>query len=142
VSAVAIDLLARRFPVPPPPDISNSALPPPPLPKIGADGVASARIRAGDLLQTAKLIKKPAPKYPPAAREAYIQGIVKFRAVIGKDGTIQNLTPVSGHPLLVQAALDAVKQWLYQPTLLNGEPVEVLTEIDVNFTLVNSVRRR
>jgi protein TonB len=62
---------------------------------------------------------------------------VKFTAIIGKDGTIQNLTLVSGHPLLVQSAQDAVKQWVYQPTLLNGEPVEVVTEIDVNFTLSN-----
>jgi len=60
---------------------------------------------------------------------------VKFTAVIGKDGTIQNLTLVSGHPLLVASAQDAVKQWVYQPTLLNGDPVEVITEIDVNFTL-------
>ena len=56
-------------------------------------------------------------------------------AIIGKDGTIQNLKVVSGHPLLVPAALEAVKQWVYQPTLLNGEPVEVVTQIDVNFTL-------
>jgi periplasmic protein TonB len=60
---------------------------------------------------------------------------VKFTAIIGKDGTIQNLTLVSRHPLLVQNALDAVKPWVYQPTLLNGEPVEVATEIDVNFAL-------
>jgi protein TonB len=55
--------------------------------------------------------------------------------VIGKDGTIQNLTLVSGHPLLIPSAQDAVRQWLYQPTTLNGEPVEVVTTIDVNFTL-------
>ncbi len=60
---------------------------------------------------------------------------VRFTAIIGKDGTIQNLTVVSGHPLLVPAAQDAVKQWVYKPTLLNGEPVEVVTQIDVNFTL-------
>jgi protein TonB len=58
-----------------------------------------------------------------------------LNAIIGKDGTIQNLTAASGHPLLVPAALEAVKQWLYKPTLLNGEPVEVVTVIDVNFTL-------
>jgi protein TonB len=60
---------------------------------------------------------------------------VRFTAIIGKDGTIQNLQMLSGHPLLVQSAYDAVKQWVYQPTLLNGEPVEVVTQIDVNFTL-------
>ncbi|HBY59718.1 MAG TPA: energy transducer TonB, partial [Solibacterales bacterium] len=62
-------------------------------------------------------------------------GTVRFNAIIGRDGTIQNLTVVSGHPLLVPSALEAVKQWVYQPTLLNGEPVEVITQIDVNFTL-------
>ena len=60
---------------------------------------------------------------------------MRFTAVIGKDGTIQNLQLVSGHPLLVQAAQDAVRQWLYKPTMLNNEAVEVITQIDVNFTL-------
>ena len=60
---------------------------------------------------------------------------MKFKAMIAKDGTIQNLQLVSGPPLLVQAAMQAVKQWEYKPTLLNGEPVEVITTIDVNFTL-------
>jgi protein TonB len=62
---------------------------------------------------------------------------VKFEAVIAKDGSIQNLKMISGPPLLVQAALQAVQQWQYRPTLLNGEPVEVITTIDVNFTLSN-----
>ena len=62
-------------------------------------------------------------------------GVVKLGAIISKDGTIQHLEVISGHPLLVPAALEAVKQWVYQPTLLNGEPVEVQTQIDVNFTL-------
>jgi periplasmic protein TonB len=75
------------------------------------------------------------PPITPLAKQARIQGTVRFTAVIGKDGTIQNLQLVNGHPLLVQAAQDAVKQWLYKPTLLNGEPVEVITTIDVNFTL-------
>jgi protein TonB len=60
---------------------------------------------------------------------------VKLTAVIGKDGSIQELQVVSGHPLLVPAALQAVKQWQYNPTLLNGQAVEVVTQIDVNFTL-------
>ena len=66
-----------------------------------------------------------------------IQGTVRFNAIIGKDGTIQNLQMVSGHPLLVPSAQEAVRQWVYRPTLLNGEPVEVQTQIDVNFTLSN-----
>jgi protein TonB len=61
--------------------------------------------------------------------------VVKLYALIGKDGTIQTLNVISGHPLLAPAAVEAVKQWIYQPTLLNGNPVEVETEIDVNFTL-------
>ena len=85
--------------------------------------------------EAAKLIRQPKPTYPPLAKQARIQGTVRFNAVIGKDGTIQNLTLVSGHPLLIPSAQDAVRQWVYQPTTLNGEPVEVVTTIDVNFTL-------
>ena len=72
-------------------------------------------------------MKQPRPIYPPLAKQARIQGVVRLNAIIGKDGTIQNLTVASGHPLLVPAALEAVKQWVYKPTLLNGEPVEVVT---------------
>ena len=61
--------------------------------------------------------------------------MVKLNAIIAKDGTIQSLEVISGEPVLVQSALDAVRQWVYQPTLLNGQPVEVQTEIDVNYTL-------
>ncbi len=83
----------------------------------------------------ANLIRQIGPIYPPMAKQARIQGTVKFNAVIAKDGTVQNLTLQSGHPMLVQAALEAVKQWLYKPTMLNGDPVEVITTIDVAFTL-------
>jgi protein TonB len=93
------------------------------------------RIRVGGNVQQANLIRKITPVYPPLAKQARIQGTVRFTAIIGKDGSIQNLQLVSGHPLLVPSAQDAVKQWLYRPTLLNGEPVEVITQIDVNFTL-------
>jgi periplasmic protein TonB len=86
-------------------------------------------------VQTAKLIKQPKPVYPTLAKSARIQGVVKLHALISKEGIIENLTVISGHPLLVPAALEAVKQWVYQPTLLNGDPVGVDTEIDVNFTL-------
>jgi protein TonB len=92
-------------------------------------------IRVGGNVQAANLIKKVTPSYPPLAKQARIQGTVRFNAVIGKDGAIQNLTLVSGHPLLVPAATEAVKQWVYKPTLLNGDPVDVITQIDVNFTL-------
>jgi len=66
---------------------------------------------------------------------ARIQGAVRLEAVIGTDGTVQNLKVLAGHPLLVKAATDAVSRWRYQPTLLNGEPVEVLTEVLVTFNL-------
>ena len=112
-----------------------TAAPPPPPVKEAPKPVTPKQIRVGGNVQSAKLVNQPKPAYPPLARQARIQGVVKFNAVIGRDGSIQNLTLVSGHPLLVPSATDAVRQWRYQPTLLNGEPVEVVTQIDVNFTL-------
>lgn len=109
------------------------AAPPPPPPK----PTAPKRIRIGGQVEAAKLINGPRPEYPQLAKMARIQGTVRLEAVISKDGTIQDLKVISGHPLLVKAALSAVQQWRYQPTLLNGEPVEVITEIDVNFTLAD-----
>ena len=111
------------------------AAPPPPPPPVKAEVKQVQRIRVGGNVQAANLIRKVTPQYPPLAKQARVQGTVKFQAIIGKDGTIQNLQLLTGHPLLVPAATDAVKQWLYKPTLLNGEPVEVVTQIDVNFTL-------
>ena len=108
---------------------------PPPPPKVEAKPAAPQRLRVGGNVQSAKLINQPKPAYPPLARQARIAGMVRFNAIIGTDGRIQNLTLVSGHPLLVPAAQAAVSQWVYQPTTLNGEPVEVATTIDVNFTL-------
>jgi protein TonB len=112
-----------------------SAAPPPPPPPKQEKPATPQQIRVGGNVQSAKLVRQPKPVYPPLAKQARIQGVVKFNAVIAKDGTIQNLQLVSGHPLLVPSATEAVKQWVYQPTLLNGEPVEVITQIDVNFTL-------
>jgi protein TonB len=85
--------------------------------------------------ESAKLIFQPKPEYPPLAKIARIQFTVKLEAIISKDGTIQDLKVLAGHPLLVKSAIEAVARWRYQPTLLNGDPVEVVTEIDVNFTL-------
>jgi protein TonB len=104
-----------------------SLAPPPPTPQ--------KPIRVSGGVQQAKLLNRPEPIYPPIARQARIQGVVQLEAVISRDGTIQNLRVLSGHPLLVQAALQAVQQWRYQPTLLSGEPVEVITTIDVIFRL-------
>jgi periplasmic protein TonB len=109
--------------------------PPPPVKKVEEKPKEVQRIRVGGNVQQAKLVRQPRPVYPPLAKQARIQGVVKLNAIISRDGTIQNLTVLSGHPLLVPSAMDAVKQWVYQPTLLNGEPVEVVTQVDVNFTL-------
>jgi len=116
--------------------VPSAAPPPPPPPKKEEPKpVTPQRIRIGGSVQQAKLIRQIRPNYPPLAKQARISGTVELKAIIAKDGTIQDLKVIRGHPLLVQAALDAVKQWIYQPTLLNGEPVEVETTVDVNFTL-------
>jgi TonB family protein len=93
------------------------------------------RIRVGGNVQQANLIQKVQPIYPPQAKQDHVQGKVRFTVLIGKDGHIQNIELVSGEPVLADAAKDAVSQWVYKPTLLNGQPVEVLTQVDVNFTL-------
>jgi protein TonB len=93
------------------------------------------RVRVSQGVSAGLLVRKVNPNYPPLARQARIQGQVVLRAVISKDGSIENLSLVSGHPMLAPAAIDAVKQWRYKPYLLNGEPVEVDTEVLVNFTL-------
>jgi protein TonB len=93
------------------------------------------QVRIGGKVQAAKLISQVTPVYPPLARQARISGVVRLEAVIGRDGRIKSLRVAGGHPLLVQAAIEAVGKWVYQPTLLNGEPVEVLTQIEVNFKL-------
>lgn len=103
--------------------------PPPPKPK------PTGPIRVGGNVQAARIVNRVQPVYPPLARQTRISGTVRLHAIISKDGTIQQLEVLSGHPLLQQAALDAVRQWRYQPTLLNGEPVEVDTTIDVIFSL-------
>jgi len=98
-----------------------------------ADG--TKRINIGGNVQQAKLIRQPRPVYPPLAKQARISGVVHLAAVIGKEGNVVNLAVISGHPLLIPSALEAVQLWVYQKTLLNGEPVEVSTQIDVNYTL-------
>lgn len=97
--------------------------------------VTPVRIRVSSGVQEAKIINRIDPVFPPIAKQARIQGTVRLEAIIARDGSIQNLRVIEGHPLLVQAALQAVQQWRYQPTLLNNEPVEVVTYIDVIFRL-------
>jgi TonB family protein len=93
------------------------------------------RLRIDSGVSEGLLISQVPPVYPPLARQARIQGTVVLEAVIGKDGGIESLSLVSGHPMLIPAAMDAVKQWRYRPYLLNGRPVLVLTHINVDFTL-------
>jgi periplasmic protein TonB len=81
------------------------------------------------------LVKKVTPEYPPIAKQAHVQGSVILRAVIGKDGKVENVQPESGSPLLASAAVNAVKQWKYKPYVLDGSPVEVETTVTVNFRL-------
>ena len=94
-----------------------------------------APVRVGGDVQSAKLIKQVVPRYPGPALQVRVSGTVHLLGIIAKDGTIQRLQVLSGHPLLRQAALDAVSQWIYRPTILNGQPVEVEAPIDVIFTL-------
>jgi protein TonB len=93
------------------------------------------RVRVSQGVSQGLLVHKVTPQYPPLARQARIQGVVVLQALIGKDGGIQNLHVVSGHPMLTNSALEAVKEWKYKPYYLNGEPVEVETTINVNFSL-------
>jgi periplasmic protein TonB len=101
---------------------------PPPRP-------TQTRIRVGGNVAAAKLVHQVQPIYPQIAKTAHVSGTVLLHAIIAKDGTIQELQYVSGPPLLMRAAMDAVREWRYSPTLLNGEPVEVDTTIQVVFTL-------
>ena len=111
-----------------------SAAPPPPPPPV-AKAAAVQRIKVGGNVQSAMIIRKTPPIYPQLAKSARVSGVVHLAAVIAKDGTIQELHSLGGPALLIQAAMDAVKTWIYKPTMLNGEPVQVETTIDVNFTL-------
>ncbi|HTS04357.1 MAG TPA: energy transducer TonB [Candidatus Eisenbacteria bacterium] len=94
------------------------------------------QFRTSSILE-GSLIRRVQPIYPPLARAARIQGSVILAAVIGKDGAMENLKLISGHPMLVQAAVQAVSQWRYRPYILNGEAIEVETQITVNFILGN-----
>jgi len=93
------------------------------------------RVRVSSGVSQGLLVRRVNPTYPPLARQARIQGVVVLQAQISKSGDIENLQLISGHPMLAPAAIEAVKQWKYKPYLLNGEPVEVDTQVQVNFTL-------
>lgn len=108
--------------------IVNSAAP---VPRVATP----TRVRVSQGVTQGLLVRRIQPTYPPLAKQARIAGAVVLQAEISKDGSIQNLHVISGHPMLVPSAIEAVKQWKYRPYILNGEPVEVETTITVNFTL-------
>jgi periplasmic protein TonB len=103
------------------------APPPPPRPTPPSPRVS--------VIMEGNLIYKVQPVYPAMARAARVQGAVPLRAIISRSGAIENLQVVGGHPLLVKAAIDAVRQWRYRPYILNGQPIEVETQVTVNFIL-------
>jgi protein TonB len=109
--------------------LSHAALPPKPAPSVPTHPVRLSHMDPG------MLIRKVQPQYPGPARIARLEGKVELAAIISKDGTIENLRVLAGHPMLVRAAIDAVKQWRYRPYILNNEPLEVETQITVNFSL-------
>jgi protein TonB len=111
--------------------------PPPPEPKHDVKPAAKPQdpVPIGGKVMLARLIHMVKPAYPPLARQTRVSGTVLLQAIIGRDGCIRDLQVLSGHPLLIPAAVDAVRQWLYQPTTLNGSPVEVLTTVEVRFVL-------
>jgi periplasmic protein TonB len=104
----------------------NSPAPPPKV-------AAPQKVRVSQGVLDGQKTHDVQPTYPQMARIAHIQGDVVLQATISKGGSIENLRAVSGHPILIQAALDAVRQWKYKPYVLNGEPVEVETQITVKF---------
>jgi len=114
----------------------EETLPPPPKPAEPEPAVIpnDQPIRVSEGIQQGNVIRRTVPSYPPLALQARVQGVVVLEAVINKEGTIDSLRVVSGHPLLTRAAVEAVQQWTYRPTLLNGEPVAVVTTITVNFS--------
>jgi protein TonB len=87
-------------------------------------------------VQASNIASQVDPVYPPLAKQARISGVVRFATLISRDGSVQSLQLLGGHPLLAPAASEAVKQWVYRPTLLNGNPVEVISQVDVNFTIM------
>jgi protein TonB len=109
----------------------------PPAPSEPRAAKEPGRVRISDGVQAASLLNRVLPQYPEIARLTHVSGTVKLRAIIARDGTVQELEYVSGPALLIKPAMDAVQQWRYRPTLLNGMPVEVETTIDVVFSLGN-----
>jgi protein TonB len=128
-SGNALDGLVPTLMITPAAPPTTTVKPPVPTP------TPASPVHVGGAVQEGKLIFGPRPAYPRIAVMARIQGTVRIQAIIERDGIIGHLQVLSGPPMLTKAALDAVQQWRYKPTLLNGQPVEVITEIDVHFAL-------
>jgi protein TonB len=124
---IVTDLIAHAAPVVKPPEPVVNTSPKPVIAK-------PSRI---SMIQMARPIHRVEPVYPALARQMRISGVVELQGVIGTDGRIHELKVLSGHPMLVKAAVDAVSQWIYAPTILNGQAVEVAAPITVNFKLNN-----
>jgi protein TonB len=116
---------------------SAPARPAPPVVRTAPPAAPAAppRVRIGGLVKAAEAIHRVEPVYPALALQLHISGVVELEGVVGVDGRIRELKPKSGHPLLIRAALEAVAQWLFRPTTLNGEPVEVVQPVVVRFNL-------
>ncbi|HKO18920.1 MAG TPA: TonB family protein [Acidobacteriaceae bacterium] len=120
-----------QAPAPPPP-------PPPPPPPADAAPAPNGPVRVSGAVASGQLVKSVPPVYPQIARAAHVEGTVTLHAVISNTGTVERLQVLSGPPMLVPSAMDAVRQWIYKPYLLNGQPTEVETTINVNFSLDNA----
>ncbi len=111
------------------------APPPPAKPPAKKEEPVVSRLAIGGQVLAAQILNRVQPVYPPLARQARIDGVVQLHGVISREGRIVSLRVISGHPLLTKAALDAVSQWTYKPTYLNGQPIEVEAPIEVRFVL-------
>jgi protein TonB len=124
-----------------PPLPGETLIPPQPPPVRSREPVETAQarppilVRVGGKVQEGRLIQRVLPDYPPLAIRMHISGVVRLHAIIGTDGRVRELRAMEGHPMLVRAAVEAVRQWLYRPAALNDDPIEVDTEITVRFNL-------
>ena len=116
-------------------DVPKVAPPPKPVVRELVKPEPAARLQIGGSVLASKILQRPQPIYPELARRARIEGVVTLHGIITREGRIGQLRVLSGHPLLLRAAFDAVSQWVYSPTLLNGQPVEVEAPIEVRFSL-------
>ncbi len=129
VAGAIANLLAAAVLAPPAPAPATR-----PLPK-SLPPAEPARVKIGGVVLAGKLISQTEPQYPEIARRMRIQGVVELLAVVGTDGHIRELKLISGNPLLAPAALDAVNRWIYRPTFLNGDAVEIMAPVTVTFRL-------